>query len=85
MTRAADDSFVSPLARLGRDAYARSIHENQKEHFAIAIPYIQVDLQRGEKCLYIADGCAKQAVRDGMNGHGESSLRKARLESSRAR
>jgi chemotaxis family two-component system sensor kinase Cph1 len=36
----------------------------------VAIPFIQIGLERGEKCIYIADDGTEAAVRDAMSAQG---------------
>ena len=47
-----------------------SIYESQEEHFAVAIPFIRIGLDRGEKCIYVADDGTETVVRDAMNAEG---------------
>ena len=39
-------------------------------HLAVAIPFIQIGLDRGEKCIYIADDGMQTVVRDAMYAAG---------------
>jgi signal transduction histidine kinase len=41
-----------------------------EEHLAVAVPFIRIGLDRGEKCIYIADEGSEAAVRDAMDGAG---------------
>ncbi len=43
------------------------VYENEKDHYAVAIPFIQIGLDRGDKCVYIADDGSETAVRDAMH------------------
>jgi hypothetical protein len=43
------------------------VYENSEDHFAAAIPFIRIGLDRGEKCVYIADDGSEAVVRDAMH------------------
>ncbi|WP_241471240.1 MEDS domain-containing protein [Natrinema salifodinae] len=54
----ASPEFTGPVeAVAGHDSYDHLalIYESQAEQFATAIPYIKHGLERGERCVYIAD------------------------------
>jgi signal transduction histidine kinase len=46
------------------------IYESPEDRFAVAIPFIRIGLDRGEKCIYIADDGAEAALRDAMSAQG---------------
>ena len=55
MTPATQSSpLIAALEQLGPQDHL-SIYETQQEHFAVVIPFIRIGLERGEKCIYIAD------------------------------
>jgi PAS domain S-box-containing protein len=62
--------LVAALEELGPHDHLCSIYENQPEHFAVAMPFIRIGLDRGEKCLYIADDGTEDVVRDAMAAEG---------------
>jgi signal transduction histidine kinase len=47
-----------------------SIYESPEERLGVAIPFIRIGLDRGEKCIYIADDGTEAAVRDAMSAEG---------------
>ena len=46
------------------------IYGSQAEQFAAAIPFIRNGLERGERCLYIADENSEEDILDAMRNHG---------------
>lgn len=55
--------LVAAIEQLGPHDHFCSIYESQAEHYAVAIPYIRIGLERGEKCIYIADdGAASELL-----------------------
>jgi PAS domain S-box-containing protein len=46
------------------------IYETREEQFATIIPFVRIGLERGEKCVYIADDNTAAAVLAAMHGHG---------------
>jgi len=61
--------LVEALERLRPHDHLCLIYETQEEQFAAAVPFLRMGLERGEKCVYIADDhtCAEvlQALRAG--------------------
>ena len=47
--------LIAALEQLGPHDHFCSICESPQEHYAVAIPFIRIGLDRGEKCIYIAD------------------------------
>ena len=43
------------LKQFGSQQHLCSIYESKQEHFAVGVQFIKVGLDRGERCLYIAD------------------------------
>jgi PAS domain S-box-containing protein len=62
--------LLTAFEQLAPHAHLCSIYESPEEHFAVAIPFIRVGLDRGEKCIYIADDGMEAAVRDAMCAQG---------------
>src|SRR5258706_13838660 len=58
--------LLTALEQLAPHDHLCSIYESQEEHFAVAIPFIRIGLDRGEKCIYIADDGMEAAVRNAM-------------------
>ena len=62
--------LLTALEQLAPPDHLCSIYESQAEHLAVAIPFIRIGLDRGEKCIYIADDGTEAAVRDAMCAEG---------------
>ena len=62
--------LIAALERLGPRDHLCSIYESPQEHFAVAISFIQIGLDRGEKCIYIADDGALGDVREALQAEG---------------
>ncbi len=62
--------LLTALERLAPHDHLCSIYETPAEHFAVAIPFIRIGLERGEKCIYIADDGTEAIVRDAMQAEG---------------
>ena len=65
-----DTPLLAALERLAPHDHLCSIYESPEEHFAVAIPFIRIGLDRGEKCIYIADDGTEAVVRDAMYAEG---------------
>jgi PAS domain S-box-containing protein len=62
--------LIAALEQLGPHDHFCSIYESPQEHYAVAIPFIQIGLDRGEKCIYIADDGTVGDVRQAMESEG---------------
>ncbi len=62
--------LIAALEQLGPHDHFCSIYESPQEHYAVAIPFIQIGLDRGEKCIYIADDGTVGDVREAMESEG---------------
>ena len=62
--------LIAALEQLGPHDHFCSIYESPQEHYAVAIPYIRIGLDRGEKCIYIADDGTVGDVRLAMQSEG---------------
>ena len=62
--------LVTALEQIGPHDHFCSIYESPEEHYAVAIPFIQIGLDRGEKCIYIADDGTVGEVRAAMESEG---------------
>ena len=62
--------LISALEQLGPHDHFCSIYESPEEHYAVAIPFIRIGLDRGEKCIYIADDGTVGDVRQAMQSEG---------------
>jgi signal transduction histidine kinase len=70
LNSARDTPLLTALERMGPHDHLCSIYESPEEHFAVAMPFIRIGLDRGEKCIYIADDGTEAAVRDAMLAEG---------------
>jgi len=64
--------LIAALEQLGPRDHFCSIYESPEEHYAVAIPFIRIGLDRGEKCIYIAD--------DGMVGDVRQAMQSERID-----
>ncbi|HWO01323.1 MAG TPA: MEDS domain-containing protein [Blastocatellia bacterium] len=62
--------LVAALEQLGPHDHFCSIYESPEEHYAVAIPFMRIGLDRGEKCIYIADDGTVGDVRQAMESEG---------------
>ena len=62
--------LIESLEQLGPHDHFCSIYENPEEHYAVAIPFMRMGLDRGEKCIYIADDGTIGDVREAMQSEG---------------
>jgi two-component system NarL family sensor kinase len=70
MTAAHQKALLTALEQLAPHDHLCSIYESQEECFAIAIPFIRLGLERGERCLYVANDGAEAAVRGALAAEG---------------
>src|SRR3977135_1197696 len=70
MSTTYDTPLLTALEQLAHHDHLCSIYESSEEHFAVAIPFIRIGLDRGEKCIYIADDGTEADVRDAMYAGG---------------
>ncbi|HKP02687.1 MAG TPA: MEDS domain-containing protein [Chthoniobacterales bacterium] len=62
--------LLASLEQLGPHDHFCSIYESPEEHYAVAIPFMQMGLERGEKCIYIAGDGTTDHVRQRMESEG---------------
>jgi len=62
--------LASQIEQVGPHDHLCLIYDSQEEQFAAAIPFVRIGLERGEKCLYIADDNTVGAVFDGLRASG---------------
>src|SRR5258706_16348791 len=65
-----DTPLLTALGQLGPHDHQSLIYDSPEERFAVAIPFIRIGLDRGEKCIYIADDGMDAPVRDAMHAQG---------------
>jgi signal transduction histidine kinase len=70
MSTTQETPLLAALEQLAPHDHVCSIYENIDEHFAVAIPFIRIGLERGEKCIYVADDGTEAVVRDAMHASG---------------
>src|ERR1700674_5980293 len=70
MNTALETPLLTALAQLAPHDHLCAIYETPEEHFAVAVPFIRIGLDRGEKCIYIADDGTETVVRDAMYAEG---------------
>ncbi|MEW6364584.1 MAG: MEDS domain-containing protein [Acidobacteriota bacterium] len=72
MVSPADDRgrLLGALERLRVHDHLCLIYETREEQFAAVIPFMRIGLERGEKCIYIADDNTATAVLGAMTTEG---------------
>jgi signal transduction histidine kinase len=70
MTATYDTPLLTALERLGPHDHQSLIYEGPEDRLGVAIPFVRIGLDRGEKCVYIADDGAEAALRDAMSAQG---------------
>jgi signal transduction histidine kinase len=65
-----DTPLLTALEQLPPHDHLSLIYESPEDHFAVPIPFIRIGLDRGEKCIYIADDGTEAVVRDSMRAQG---------------
>jgi chemotaxis family two-component system sensor kinase Cph1 len=65
-----DTPLLTALEGLAPHDHQSLIYESPEDHFAVAIPFIRIGLERGDKCVYIADDGTEAVVRKAMHDHG---------------
>src|SRR5579872_1762599 len=65
-----DTPLLTALERLGPHDHQSLIYESQEDRFVVAIPFIRIGLDRGEKCIYIADDGMEPLLRNEMRAQG---------------
>jgi signal transduction histidine kinase len=70
MTTTYDTPLLTALAQLGPHDHQSLIYERREDRLAVAIPFIQIGLERGEKCIYIADDGRETELREAMHAQG---------------
>jgi PAS domain S-box-containing protein len=64
------DTLAAALERTGAHDHLCSIYERPEERFAVAVPYLRVGLQRGDKCLYIGNDGEQGVIRREIEAAG---------------
>jgi PAS domain S-box-containing protein len=64
-------SLRDAIERLRPPGHVCCVYESQEEQFASVIPFIRIGLERGEKCVYVADDEQRlEPVRAALSGAG---------------
>lgn len=61
-----DAKLLQALGGLGVHAHLCLIYETREEQFAALVPFIRIGLERGERCVYIADDNTAAVVLDAL-------------------
>jgi two-component system NarL family sensor kinase len=70
MNIAHETSLIAALEGLAPHDHLCSIYETQEEQFAVAMPFIRIGIDRGEKSIYICDDGSQAAVAKAMYAEG---------------
>ncbi len=62
--------LLTALAQLPSHNHLCSIYDSPEEQLAVAVPFVRIGLERGEKCLYIADDETEASVREALAAEG---------------
>lgn len=65
-----DTPLLTALAQVAPHDHLSLIYESSADHYDVAVPFIRLGLDRGEKCVYIADDGTEAVVRDAMHAQG---------------
>jgi signal transduction histidine kinase len=67
-------TYNTPLLRALEEAaphdHLSLIYEGAEDHYAVPSRFLRLGLERGDKCVYIADDGTEPAVRKAMHSHG---------------
>jgi PAS domain S-box-containing protein len=58
------------LEQIGPHDHLCSIYDTKEEQYAVAVPFIKIGLDRGERCIYIADSEAIDDAREALSAGG---------------
>ncbi|TBR18184.1 hypothetical protein EPO66_01650 [bacterium] len=62
--------LIAAIERLNIHDHLCLVYETQEQEFSTVIPFMRVGLERGERCVYIADDNTVAAIRDAMKDGG---------------
>jgi PAS domain S-box-containing protein len=65
-------SLDGALLALAPGGHVCSIYENELEHLELIVPFVRIGLERGERCVYVAE--------EGSEGHIEQALSAAGID-----
>jgi len=69
-TPAYDTQLLVALEHVAPHDHLSLVYESSEDHYSVAVPFIRIGLERGEKCIYIADDGTEAVVRDAMAAQG---------------
>src|ERR1700756_1855234 len=61
-----DTPLRTALEEVAPHDHVSLVYESSDDHYSVAIPFIRIGLERGEKCVYIADDGTEAVVREAM-------------------
>jgi two-component system NarL family sensor kinase len=70
MTAAHETPPLTAIEQLAPHDHLCAIYESSEERFAVAIPFIRTGLDRGERCIYVADDDGEAVVREALAAEG---------------
>src|SRR5258705_2067115 len=62
--------LIAALEKLGPHDHLCSVYESRQEHFGVAISFLRIGLDRGEKCVYIADDGTLGDIHEALQTEG---------------
>jgi signal transduction histidine kinase len=65
-----DTPLMTALEQAAPHDHLSLVYEGSEDHYSVPISFIQLGLDRGEKCVYIADDGTEQVVRGAMVDRG---------------
>src|SRR2546421_7798685 len=65
-----NDALSAGLEGIGVHDHLCSIYETAEERQAVALPFVRIGLERGEKCIYIAEEGTHDRVRSALAAEG---------------
>src|SRR5712691_11638493 len=65
-----DTPLLTALEAVAPHDHLSLVYESSDDHYSVAIPFIRIGLDRGEKCIYIADDGMEPVVRNAMRAQG---------------
>ena len=70
VTTTYDTPLMTALEQIGPHAHHSLIYDSQEDHLSVVVPFVRLGLERGEKCIYIADDGNEEKVREALNANG---------------
>ena len=70
VTFAPEPSLLAALEDLAPRDHLCSIYESHEEQLAVAMPFVRIGIERGEKCIYICDEGREATVEEALYAEG---------------